>query len=57
MFKDRVYKGVTKTLLQSMASMAVPDCRPRAGYDHTIDNIKFIALRILLDVGTHDLQQ
>lgn len=56
MFKDRVYKGVTKTLLQSMASMAVPDCRPRAGYDHTID-IKFIALRILLDVGTHDLQQ
>lgn len=54
MFKDRVYKGVTKTLLQSMA---VPDCRPRAGYDHTIDNIKFIALRILLDVGTHGLQQ
>lgn len=54
MFKDRVYQGVTKTHLQSMA---VTDCRPRAGYDHTIDSIKFISLRILLDVGTHGMQE
>lgn len=28
-----------------------------SGYDHTIDNIKFTSLRILLDVGTHSMQQ